>query len=308
MDGVTDRLFRDLVIDLGSVGGACTEFVRVTTGPMGRAVFRRELGAPRRDVPVGVQIMAPGPEFVAESAANAEAAGAPWIDLNFGCPVKRVFDKCAGAALLAHPERVGAIVAEAVAGAGVPVSAKIRAGVDDDALLDEVTDACVDAGAAAVIVHARLRRDSYAAPARWEWIAQVVERVRSRSGTCAVVGNGGIDVASDVARMLSQTGCDAVMVGRGAIADPFVFRTANGGPPPSRAEAVAFALRYLDALCPPGGGRGGLGRMKQLLRRVTAGGLFAGDDDARAALLRTSDPHVVREWLRAAAAQAPPSS
>ncbi len=295
MEGITDRCFRDMVLALGHAGGACTEFRRVSVAPLPRKVFRREELSPTRQPPVGVQIMAPGVEHVARTVQNAEACGAPWIDLNFGCPVKRVFSKCAGSALLATPTLLGAIVAETVAATGLPVTAKIRAGVDDDALLDDVLDACADAGAAGVILHARLRRDAYSVPARWEWIARAVERLRPRG--VALIGNGGVDTAADVERMRRATGCDAVMIGRGAFADPWIFRVAAGGPPASYAEAHAFAQRYFDALCPPGGAAAPLARMKQLLRALRAGGFDAVVAPDLPALLRERDPGVVRTWL-----------
>lgn len=309
MEGITDRCYRDLVLDVvgadgSGPGGACTEFHRISAGVLPRRVFRRDLGeTPRRDVPVGVQIMAPGREHVATTVANAVAAGAPWIDLNFGCPVKRVVNKCAGSALLATPARLGEIVATAVGATDVPVTAKIRAGVDDDTLLDDVLDACAEAGAAGVILHARLRRHSYEEPARWEWITHAVERLRPRR--VPLLGNGGIDVAADVARMLAATGCAAVVIGRAAFADPWIFREARGGPPATFEEARAFALTYLDALCPPGGAAGPLARFKQLLRRYGAAGFDRVIAPDLARLFRERDPEVVRAWLERVAPAEP---
>jgi tRNA-dihydrouridine synthase len=300
MDGYTDRGFREAVLGLGGVGGATTEFVRISAGPVPRKVFRRELGdAPRRGVPVGVQLMAPDPEFVGETVAAADAAGAAWIDLNFGCPVKRVVNKCAGSALLAFPERLGAIVRAAVGATDLPVTSKIRAGVDDASLLDDVLDAACDAGAAAVTLHARLRRNSYADPARWEWIAHAAARLHARSPAVPLVGNGGAGTADDVRRMLRETGCDAVMVGRGALANPWIFREAAGGPPATFDEALAFARRYLEVVCPPGAPRGPLARYKAFLATIRAGGLFDGREDERRRLLREGDPEAIRAWLAA---------
>ncbi len=294
MDGVTDRTFRNLVLDLGDAGGACTEFVRISVAAWKRGALAKELGPPHPAAPVGLQLMAPSTDHLARTAGNAESAGAPWIDLNFGCPVKRVFNKCAGSALLAYPDRVGAIVAEAVQAVGVPVTAKIRAGVEDDGTLLDVLDACADAGAAAVILHARLRTQSYATPARWEWIRAAVEHLGGRT---PLIGNGGIGRAEHVHRMLAETGCAGVMVGRGAIANPWIFRQARGGPAATRDEAVAFALRYLATLCPPGGSKGGLARMKQLIRAYAASGLFEGREHDRVALLRSHEPEAVRSWF-----------
>lgn len=311
MEGITDRCYRDLVLDVVGAdgrgpGGACTEFQRISVSVLPRRTFRRELGEPpRTDVPVGVQIMAAGTEHLERTVANAVAAGAPWIDLNFGCPVKRVFRKCAGSALLADPDLLGTIVAGTVAATDVPVTAKIRAGVDDDALFDDVLDACCDAGAAGMILHARLRRDSYSVPARWEWIAWAAERLRPRG--VVLIGNGGIDVAADVPRMLDETGCDGVMIGRAAFANPWIFREAHGGPPATFEEARAFALTYLDALCPPGGSAAPLARFKQLLRWYAAAGFDRVVAPDLPRLLRERDPEAVRAWLREARAPEPSS-
>ncbi len=295
MEGITDRCYRDLVLDLGDVGGACSEFVRLSVSPIGPKTLARELGPPHPTAPVGLQIMSPSPNHVAETVVHAEAVGAPWIDLNFGCPVKRVFNKCAGSALLDFPDRVGAIVAAAADATDLPVTAKIRAGVSDDSRLDDVLDACADAGAAAVILHARLRTDSYSVPARWSWIARATDRLSSHPRPLPLIGNGGVAVADDVHRMLAETGCDGVMVARAAFANPWIFREVHGGPPPTRAEALALSNRYLDLLCPVGGSAHPLPRFKQFIRHVQAGDVF--DDAARKTLLRARDPQDVRDYL-----------
>ncbi len=303
MEGVTDRVFRSLVLDLSvdgaGAGGACTEFLRISTHPLPERAIRRELGPLRDDVPVGVQFMAPTPEFLAESVAAAERAGASWIDLNFGCPVKKVFGKGAGSALLANPALLGSIVRAAVEATELPVSAKIRAGVDDDSTLEAVVDAVADAGAAMLTIHARRRVDSYKTPARWEWITRAVERWSARRGDDLVLGNGGIDSPAAAARMRRETGCAAVMVGRATIADPFLFRRATGGPPATASEAAAFALAYLSALQPDPDNRRGLGRFKQLVRYYRAGELFAGREDERRALLRAQTAGALRDWFAA---------
>jgi tRNA-dihydrouridine synthase C len=296
MEGVTDRTFRAAVLDLGGAGGACTEFLRISVAPIPEWVIRRELGAPRVDAPVAVQIMPPGVEHLAATVANAERAGAAWIDLNFGCPVARVCGKGAGAALLADPALVGRIVTEAVAATELPVSAKIRAGIDDASRLGEIVDAVASAGAAMLTVHGRRRVDGYADPANWDWIAEAVARWRGRSAG-PVCGNGGVASAADARRMMKDTGCDLVMVGRGALADPFVFREFSGGPPAGAAEAAAFALRYADAIQPDVAAHHRLGRIKQLVRWYRAGGLFDGREDERARLLRAGDAGTIRSWF-----------
>ena len=291
MEGVTDPDFRGLVLDLGGAGGASTEFVRVSSHVVKRRVIADHLGPPRADVPVAVQLMAAGTDYLAETIAQAEAAGARWIDLNFGCPVKRVCGRGAGSALLDDPETLGRIVVAAVESTDLPVSAKVRLGVRDTSRFDEVLDAT---GAAAMLtVHARTRAESYAMPARWEWIAHAVERTRERHPGTLVIGNGAIDYADDAHRMQRETGCDGVMVGRAAIADPFLFNEAAGEAAVGREEAVRFAVAYLDALAGPRR----FGRFKQLLRVYRAGGLFAGREEQRLHLLRCTDAAEVRASL-----------
>ncbi len=299
MDGVTDPAFRGLVLDLGDAGGAVTEFVRITTGPMSAAVLRREVGPPRPGgPPVGLQLMMTGPEQLAETVANAGAAGASWVDLNFGCPVRRVFNKCAGSALLAHPETVGELVRCAAGASPLPVSAKLRAGIDDASLLDDNLHAAAEGGAAMVTLHARLRSDSYAAAARWEWIARAAALLHRDHPGVALVGNGGIDRAEDAPRMLRETGCDGVMVGRAALADPWIFREIRGGPPATAAEAAGFALRYGATMLAPGALRGGAGKVKLLVKAFRAGGLFEGREAERTRLLRAPDAGEALAWFR----------
>jgi tRNA-dihydrouridine synthase C len=296
MEGVTDRTFRAAVLDLGGVGGACTEFQRISVAPIPTRVLRRELGAPRTDAPVAVQIMSPGVEHLAATAANAERAGAAWIDLNFGCPVARVCGKGAGSALLADPPLIARIVSEAVAATELPVTAKIRAGIDDVGRLDEIVDAVADAGAAMLTVHGRRRVDKYSDPANWAWIASAAARWRVRAAG-PVCGNGGVETADDARRMMRETGCDLVMVGRGAVADPFLFREFGGGGPASAREAAEFAIRYADAIQPDLAARHRLGRVKMLVRYYRAGGLFDGREDERARLLRAEDAGAIRAFF-----------
>jgi tRNA-dihydrouridine synthase len=291
MQGITDRIFRDLVAPLGGVGAAVSEFVRITVAPTSRKVVRRELGPPI-GIPVGLQLMTPDESHLAASVANAEAAGASWIDLNFGCPAPVVFSKCAGSALLAHPERIARIVATAAGATGLPVTAKMRAGISSPAHLRELVAAAAEAGAAAVTLHARLRITSYEEPATWAWLAEAKSALARCARPVPLIGNGGVETAADVARMRAETGVDAVMIGRAALADPYIFRAAAGGPPPNLAEAAVWALRYLDAL------GGGGPKAKQLVRYWRCAGMM--DDIARSTLLR-GPADAIRPWFAAQA-------
>lgn len=284
MEGITDRVFRSHIAPLGGLGAAVTEFIRISVAPMPVRVGKRDLGA-AIGVPVALQLMTPGTQHLAASVANAEHAGAAWIDLNFGCPAPVVFGKCAGSALLAHPERLAAIITTAVAATGLPVTAKLRAGIDSPSQVRELMAACAEAGAAAVTLHARLRTTTYDQPATWAWLATAAEALRHCSRPIPLIGNGGIETASDVGRMRAETGVDAVMVGRAALRDPFIFRAATGAAPGNLAETAAWALRYLDALGSSGP------KAKQLVRY-----LRCLDDATRHTLLR-GPAQAIRPWF-----------
>jgi tRNA-dihydrouridine synthase C len=286
MEGVTHRVFRDLLLDAGGPGAAWTEFLRVSQVPLKAAAIARELGPPRADVPVGVQLMGTDPGPVAETARNAVLAGAPMIDLNFGCPAPVVFNKCAGSAMLEHPERLGALVRAVVLAVAVPVTAKVRLGIDDTSRFEDVVRAVEAAGAAALTIHARTRKDQYAHPARWEHLATARAWTR-----LPLIGNGDVLGWDDATRMVRETGVDAVMIGRGALRDPWTLQRmrarARGEPAPSigAAQVLAFHARYRDDMLRGGANeRGVLGQLKQLYRRLEVG--LALDAAARTALLR----------------------
>ncbi|MEK7415814.1 MAG: tRNA-dihydrouridine synthase family protein [Planctomycetota bacterium] len=291
MEGVTDRAFRGEVARLGGIGAAVGEFIRISSSPAALRVCRRDLGTPI-GIPVALQLMTPDSEHLAASVVHATNAKAAWIDLNFGCPAAVVFNKCAGSALLAHPERIAAIVRTAAGATGLPVTAKLRAGIASPAHLRELVIACAESGAAAVTLHARLRIHGYHEPATWSWLVEAADALRHCSRPVPLIGNGGVDTAEHIARMRSETGVTAVMVGRAALADPFLFRVAAGGPPASAAEAAAWAVGYLRAL-----GRGGP-KAKMLVRWYRAGGLFADREELRWTLLRGPEADILA-WFAA---------
>ena len=295
MEGVTDPVFRDLVLERhrpDQLGGAFTEFVRVVDRPLPRAVIARHLGPRRHTLPVGLQLMGADPAAVAASAARAVEAGAPLVDLNFGCPAKGALRGCAGAALLREPASLEALVdatVRAVAGAA-PVSAKIRAGWDDATHLEDVARAVEAGGAALLTVHCRTRREGYQDPVDWSRLARAVAAVR-----IPVCGNGGVREHADLERMREATGVALVMVGRAALADPWIFSGRRVG----RAEAAGFLAAYADAMTAHGAHPGAVAaRTKQLLRTWTAGGLLR-DEAQRAAWLAERDPERLLTRIRA---------
>ncbi len=296
MEGVTDPVFRDLVLAQNpsiALGGAFTEFVRVVREPLPRRLLLAHLGRARFEAPVGLQLMGADVESLAETAARAALVGAPLIDLNFGCPAKGAIQGCAGSALLREPASIERIVRACVAGAAsIPVTAKMRAGYDDANHVEELARAAEAGGAAMLTVHCRTRAEAYQDEVDWERIARAVRAV-----SIPVCGNGGVANHADLERMRRETGCAFVMVGRAALGDPWIF----SGRSVTRAQAAAFLLEYGERLVArPGAGiRGAAGRIKQLLRYWTAGDLV-GDD--RESWMREPDAERVFERLRVAAA------
>ncbi len=282
MEGVTDPAFRGLVADSnapGSLGGACTEFLRVTGHPMPAARILAAWPGPDPRLPVGVQFMGNDPACLARSAATAAELGAPFVDLNFGCPAPRVFQHRAGCALLEDPPLLERLVREVVHACPVPVTAKIRAGVRDDRGLEEVARRIEDAGAVLLTVHARLRIQGYGETADWSRIRRAVRAV-----SIPVVGNGGATTPAAIEALFEETGCAGVMVGRGALGRPWIFedwaRLRAGRPPrpPEPERAVRWLRRYTERML-EGGARPlqALGRAKQSLRAMDeAGTLEAG--------------------------------
>lgn len=293
MEGVTDPAFREVVFARHPpevLGGGFTEFVRVVDRPLPARVLARHLGSGCRDTPVGLQLMGADPSAVAETAAAAPGIGARVVDLNFGCPSKGALRGCAGSALLREPSRVHALVAatvRAVAGAA-PVTAKIRAGYDDATLVEEIACAVEAGGAAMLTVHARTRAEAYRDPVDRSRIARAVEAV-----AIPVCGNGGVSCHADLEAMRRETGCSRVMVGRRALADPWVFsgRAVDGG------EAARFLYDYASAMSRGGApARRVAGRVKQLVRVWDAGGLFD-PPGVRATWMRIGDPRRFLESL-----------
>ncbi len=223
MEGLLDHCLRDVLTRAGGVDRCVSEFIRVTDQLLPSRVFLRlmpELAQGSRTAagtPVRAQLLGSDAACMADNAAALAALGAEGIDLNFGCPAPCVNRHRGGAVLLDEPELVAAIVAAVrrAVPAGLPVSAKMRLGHRDSALMLDNARAIADAGAGELVVHARTKLHGYRPPAYWECIAQIREAVR-----IPVVANGEIWSVDDARRCIAASGCDALMLGRGMVADP----------------------------------------------------------------------------------------
>ncbi len=229
MEGITDAPMRATLSKVGGFTHLVSEFIRVSSSILPPRVFRREV--PESDtgfktgagIPVQIQLLGGDPIRISESAASALSLGAPGIDLNFGCPAQTVNRNDGGATLLKYPARLEGIVSAVraevtrVAGVEIPVSAKLRLGWDDPRAILENAKRAEAGGAAWITIHARTKLNGYQPPAYWEWIARAREVV-----SIPVVANGDIWTLDDFKKCREITGCEHFMIGRGALADPWL--------------------------------------------------------------------------------------
>ena len=238
MEGVIDHTMRELLTSLGGVDRCVTEFVRVSERLLPPRVFHRlcpELqhgGTTSTGVPVYVQILGGQAQVVAENAARAAELGALGIDLNFGCPAKTVNRSDGGSIILKDPQRVHDITAAArrAVPANVPVTVKTRLGYEDKDRFLDIVRAVQAANATELTVHARTKRNGYRPPAYWEDIAAAREII-----SIPVIANGDIWNPADALRCRKISGCDDLMLGRGALCRPDLPRLISAA---HRGEAV----------------------------------------------------------------------
>jgi tRNA-dihydrouridine synthase C len=269
MEGLADYWVRRAMTAVAQYDWCVTEFIRVSGTLLPPRVFYRwcpELQAGARTssgTPVHVQLLGSDPNCVAENAAHAVELGAPAIDLNFGCPAKTVNKHRGGAALLDEPELVNQVVCRVrrTIAAHVPVSAKMRLGNGDSAHRLDNAQAIADAGASWLTVHARTRAQGYRPPAYWEAIAELSEAV-----TIPIIANGEIWTVQDAASCQSQSGCSDLMLGRGAVSNPWLAGQLRGASTPQPWLNVReLMLNYIDAMQGSGTQKQLSGRVKQWL-------------------------------------------
>jgi len=317
MEGLLDHSLRDVLTRVGGIDRCVSEFIRITDQLLPERVFIRlmpELLTGSRTaagVPVRAQLLGSDPACLAENAARLAELGAEGIDLNFGCPAKTVNRHRGGAVLLDEPELVGRIVA-AVRRAvppHLPVSAKMRLGHRDDEGRLDAARAIADGGASELVVHARTKLQGYKPPAYWDRIAAIREAV-----AFPVIANGEIWTLADARRARAESGCQGLMLGRGAVADPglaWAIRaddaarvgTAAQGMPlrqePGWTELLPLLALYWARIAGHTAPRHRAGRLKQwlnLLRRRHPQAQAAYD-----AVRRLDEPSQVSAWFSAVA-------
>jgi len=250
MAGVTDQPFRLLAKEMG-----CSLVYSEMISDKGliyqNCHTEAMLQIDDQERPVAVQIFGSEPESMAEATRIVVRAGADIVDINMGCPTAKIVKNGEGSALMRRPELAYRIMASVVEAAEVPVTVKIRSGWDEASInAVELAKLAEQAGVAAIAVHGRTRAQFYAGKADW----QIIRQVKNSIGI-PVIGNGDIRTPHEAGRMLTETGCDGIMIGRGAQGNPWLFRqilhyltTGSSIPAPDLIERTAVLLRHLDML------------------------------------------------------------
>ena len=273
MAGVTDLPFRKLCKEQGA-GLICTEMVSAKAISFHNKNTESLMEIDPLEHPVSLQLFGSEPELMAEVAKSIEERPFDILDINMGCPVPKVVNNGEGSALLKDPELVGRII-KAVSGAvKKPVTAKMRIGFEGYPVDPvEIAKIMEDSGAAAIAVHGRTRQQYYAGQADWETIRKIKEAV-----SIPVIGNGDVDSPEKAEALLKETGCDAVMIGRGVRGNPWIFRELNHYfltgeklSPPSIQEVREMILRHARMQIEKKGEFTGIREMRKHVAWYTAG-------------------------------------
>ena len=289
MAGVADRAFRELCRGYGAAYTVC-EMASAKGISLGDRKSAELLSITETERPAGSQIFGNSPETMAIAAQKALEYSPDFIDINMGCPAPKVASSGGGALLMKDPVNSAKIVEAVVKAVNVPVTVKMRSGWDDSNInAVELAKRCEQAGAAAITVHGRTKVQMYAPPVNIDIIRLVKEAV-----SIPVIGNGDIVDGKSAAKMMEETGCDMVMVGRGALGRPWVFQEINAYlnhevilPEPSVTQKMHVMLRHIEKICEYKGERVGIREARKHAAWYTKGLHGAANYRARIGLINS---------------------
>lgn len=251
MAGVSDKAYRILAREFGC-GLVCSEMVSDKGLVYAQGKSGKIADSSGEEPPISVQIFGSAAESMAAAARIVEEMGADIIDINMGCPTPKIVKNGEGAALMLNISKSRELVREVLRAVKIPVTVKMRKGWDENSInCLELAQALEGEGVAAICLHPRSRQQFFSGKADWNLIKEMKERLK-----IPVIGNGDIWSADDAWRMIDFTGCDAVMIGRASLGNPFIFRETlallecnRRIPPPGLAERLETATRHLDLIC-----------------------------------------------------------
>lgn len=290
MEGVGDRSFRKAISVIGGFDEAVKDFLRVPKNAHVKSLALEYIADEIAPFPLAAQLMGSEPELMAEMAQEIERRGALRVDLNCGCPSNTVTGKGAGSSLLKDPNSIYEIARAMVQAVSIPVTLKMRSGYEDISLFKENLLAAQESGVKYITLHPRTKVDGYGPPARWDLIAEAKALLH-----IPVVGNGDILNVGNALDMLKMTQCDALMIGRGSVINPFIFhqiRAHFAGKPylPSWEFFEGYFEAFLSEFPAEMATRGQVNKLKQLL-----GFLFKGNSELlklREEMLKSQHPDV----------------
>lgn len=299
MAGVTDSVFRRLVLSLGGCGLVVSEMTNAASVSPKAAKRHRLLDYLPEERPISIQLSGSDPDLVATAAAYVEALGPDAIDINCGCPSPKVTGGGHGSALLKDLPKMSQMLKAVKAATHTPITLKFRAGWDETSLnYIETAKVAEDAGIAAIALHPRTKVQGYAGVADWSRVAEVVQAV-----SIPVIGSGDVRTPADALARLHETGVAAVMIGRAAMANPWIFRQIqqlrSGSPmfQPSPEDKRDLLLRYMDMCAEVMVERQALGKLKQLIGQFTIG--LHGSSQLRRDVQRVADIASANAVIRA---------
>lgn len=294
MEGVGDRCFRKAIASIGGFDEAVKDFLRVPKNAHVKSLACGYEADELSPIPLVAQLMGSDPDLMGDMAREIQARGAPRIDINCGCPSNTVTGRGAGSSLLKDPEFLHQVAKSVVKSVSIPVSLKMRSGYEDTSLFRENLLAAQESGVRFITLHPRTKAEGYGPPARWELIAEAKSTLK-----IPLVGNGDILTVKHAVDMLKQTKCDALMIGRGSVINPFIFHEIRGhfsGKPyqPSWDCLVKFLDVYISEIPVEMHAKGKINKLKQLL-----GFLFKGNTDLlkRREAVLTSTPSDAQSFM-----------